>query len=75
MAEKKEIHREGYHLSKRAKDSKWVITREGAEKTIKIFDRFDEAYAYAKELADNQDILLVIHRSDGKISRYRRTDK
>lgn len=55
-----------YHISLR-EDGKWQVKRGAAEKALKLFDTQNEAIAYAKSVAENQDTSIVIHKKDGKI--------
>ena len=54
-----------YHVSKRAEDGKWVIKFAGGEKVIKTFATKEEATAYVKQLAKNQDGTVLYHASKG----------
>ena len=49
------------------KDDKWQVKGEGNSKATKLFDTQEEAIAYAKQVAGNQDTQIVIHRADGTI--------
>lgn len=69
--DKTESTREAYHLTKRKIDEKWVIKKEGSNKISQMFDKFEDAYKRAVELSDTNGILLVVHRADGTIRRYR----
>ena len=54
-----------YHISKRKEDNKWQIKAEGASRAIKLFNTQAEAIAYAKQLAQNQEARIMIHKGDG----------
>jgi len=61
-----------YHISQNKKDGtphfkEWRVRKEGSTKTIKFFKTQAEAIDYAKELADNQDSSIVIHKVDGTV--------
>ncbi len=61
-----------YHVSQNKKEGtphfkEWRVRKEGSNKTIKFFDTQAEAIDYAKELADNQDSSIVIHKVDGTL--------
>ncbi len=60
-----------YHISKRKDDGKWQVKCEGAEKALKLFDTQEEAINYAKQVADNQDGSIVIHKVDGSIRKQK----
>ncbi len=59
-----------YHISLR-EDNKWQVKCEGAEKALKLFDTQNDAIAYAKSVADNQEGSIVIHKVDGKIRKQK----
>lgn len=54
-----------YHISKRRDENRWQIKAEGAARAIKLFNTQAEAIAYAKQLAQNQDARIMIHKEDG----------
>ncbi|MDA3931662.1 MAG: DUF2188 domain-containing protein [Tenericutes bacterium] len=58
-----------YHIVYRGKDNKWIVTREGSDKTIRVLHTKKEAIAYATIKAINQDTNIVIHGRDGKIEK------
>lgn len=55
-----------YHISLR-EDGKWQVKLAKGEKALKLFDTQEEAIAFAKEKAKNQDGSITIHKKDGKI--------
>ncbi|MFP4478337.1 MAG: DUF2188 domain-containing protein [Candidatus Izemoplasmatales bacterium] len=59
-----------YHITYRQKDNKWIVTREGSDKTIRVLHTKKEAIAYATIKAINQDTNIVIHGRDGKIEKH-----
>lgn len=59
-----------YHIVYRQKDNKWIVTREGSDKTIRVLHTKKEAVAYATIKAINQDTNIVIHGRDGKIEKH-----
>ena len=61
MADPKKV----YHVNKRAEDGKWTIKFAGGEKVIKLFDTKEEAMAYAKKVAGNQEGTVLVHASKG----------
>ena len=58
-----------YHISKRKDDNRWQVKAEGADKALKLFLTQDEAIAFAKKTAGNQDARIVIHKADGSFRR------
>ncbi|MDE6691246.1 MAG: DUF2188 domain-containing protein [Clostridia bacterium] len=58
-----------YHISKRKEDNRWQVKAEGADKALKLFLTQDEAIAFAKKTAGNQDARIVIHKADGSFRR------
>ena len=58
-----------YHISKRKDDNRWQVKAEGADKALKLFLTQDEAIAFAKKTAGNQDARIVIHKADGAFRR------
>lgn len=61
-----------YHVSQNKDDKseffkQWRVRKEGSKKTIKYFPTQEEAIAYAKQLAKNNDTNIVIHKLDGTI--------
>ena len=55
-----------YHISLNG-DGRWQVKAEKAEKALKLFDTQKEAIEYAKNVANNQEGNIVIHKTDGKI--------
>jgi len=45
----------------------WDLKKGGGIKSIKHFDRKDEAITFTRKISQNQDSELVIHGKDGKI--------
>jgi hypothetical protein len=45
----------------------WDSKKGGGIKSIKHFDRKDEAIIFTRKISQNQDSELVIHGKDGKI--------
>ena len=60
-----------YHITKRAADGKWQIKFNKGVKAIKLFDTQAEAIEYAKQLADNQEASIMIHKEDGTFRKLR----
>ena len=60
-----------YHISKRKEDRKWQVKAEGASKALKLFFTQDEAIAYAKSVAGNQEGRIVIHKEDGSFRKLK----
>ncbi len=61
-----------YHISQNKDDKseffkQWRVRKSGSDKTIKYFKTQKEAIDYAKQLADNNDASIVIHKEDGSI--------
>lgn len=59
-----------YHVARR-QDGKWQVKFAKGEKAIKLFDTQEEAIAYAKKLAANQDGRITIHKKDGSIRKQK----
>ena len=59
-----------YHIVHR-QDGKWQVKFAKGEKAIKLFDTQEEAIAYAKKLAANQNGSITIHKKDGSIRKQR----
>ena len=59
-----------YHVAHRP-DGKWQVKFAKGEKAIKLFDTQEEAIAYAKKLAANQDGRITIHKKDGSIRKQK----
>lgn len=47
----------------------WVIKKEGATRATRTFSTQADAISYARSLSKSQHSELVIHSSDGRISR------
>ena len=60
-----------YHISKRKEDRRWQVKAEGASKALKLFFTQDEAIAYAKTVAGNQEGRIVIHKEDGSFRKLK----
>lgn len=58
-----------YHISRRKDENKWQIKAEGGAKAVKLFNTQAEAIEYAKQLAENQDARIMIHKADGSFRR------
>ncbi len=50
-------------------DGGWDIKKGGGSKSIKHYDRKEDAEARARKISQNQGSELVIHGRDGKIQR------
>ena len=59
-----------YHIVHR-QDGKWQVKFAKGEKATKLFDTQEEAIAYAKKLAANQNGSITIHKKDGSIRKQR----
>ena len=59
-----------YHVAHR-QDGKWQVKFAKGERAIKLFDTQEEAIAYAKKLAANQDGRITIHKKDGSIRKQK----
>lgn len=66
VEEKEEISNKIYHISKRKEDGMWQVKFAKGQKAIKLFKTQEEAIKYAKQLANNQDGSISIHKVDGK---------
>ena len=61
--------RVAYHITPRADDGQWNVTKEGGEKPSGVFKTKEEAIERGKELAkNNPKAQILIHNQDGKIS-------
>ena len=47
----------------------WVIAKTGVDRAIRRLKTKEEALKVAKELSENQDISLVVHKKDGKFQK------
>ncbi len=58
-----------YHLRK--EDGKWKFQKSGAERSIRNFDKKEEALAYAVNYMDKHRGWLKIHKEDGMLQEER----
>ena len=49
------------------KDDHWSVKKGGGERSIKNFDRKEDAVNFAREVSKNQESELIIHRKDNVI--------
>lgn len=54
-----------YHVSKREEDGMWQVKYTGG-RVIKLCKTKEEAMAYAKQMADNQEGTVIFHPSKGQ---------
>lgn len=54
-----------YHVMKRKKDDRWVVKIAQSAKAIRVLDTQKEAYAYAQELAKNNNGVVRVFASKG----------
>lgn len=50
-------------------DGGWDVKKGGGEKSIKHFDRKQDAVDHGREISKNQGSELVIHKKDGTIQK------
>jgi len=50
-------------------DRGWDIKRSGHKKSIRHYDKKEDAVSDARAISDNQNTELVIHKKDGKIQK------
>jgi len=58
-----------YHLSQ--EDGKWKFQKNGADRSIRNFDKKEEALQYAIEYMDKHRGLLKIYKEDGSLQEER----
>lgn len=63
-AEEKKQRPRSYHISFRDEKNMWQV-KIAKGKVLKMFKTQDEAIAFAKEKAENQDGSIVIHKKGG----------
>lgn len=66
MAAKEKPAFRNYIVSKR-EDGKWQVKFAGGEKAIKLFATKVEALEYTKKMAENQDGVVLVKPSKGKM--------
>ena len=64
-APKKDNGTRVYHVVKRP-DGKWEVKFAGGQKAIKLFNTKVEAEEYTRQMAENQDGVMLVHNSKGK---------
>lgn len=60
-----------YHISRRKTDHMWYVKAEGSPRALKKFFTQDEAVAYAKTVAGNNEGRIVIHKVDGSFKKLK----
>ena len=65
MAERKAV----YRVSFDKENKKWLITKDGAQRTIASFATKAEAMDRVKELSSNQDLSFVVKKKNGKFQK------
>lgn len=65
MIERKAIYRVSYDKENR----KWLITKDGAARTIASYATKAEAMERVKQLSSNQDLNFVVKKKDGKFQK------
>ena len=65
MADRKSVYRVVFNKDSR----KWLITKEGAAKTIASFNTKAEALDRVKQLSVNQDLNFVVKKKNGKFQK------
>ena len=65
MADRKAIYRVAYDKAER----KWLITKDGASRTIASFPTKAEAMGRVKQLSAKQDLNFVVKKKDGKFQK------
>jgi len=45
----------------------WDIKKGKGKRSIKHFEKKNDAISYAKEVCDNQGTILVVHKQDGSV--------
>ena len=68
MAEKDEKSG-NYRLVYDKEAKEWVIKKENATRAIRRVKTKEEALKIAKQLSENQDANLVVHKKDGKFQK------
>ncbi len=59
-----------YHIVLR-EDGRWQVKGEKAQKALKLFKTQEEAIAYAKQVASNQEGSIAIHKVNGKMRKQK----
>ena len=65
MAERKAIYRVSYDKENR----KWLITKDGASRTIASYPTKAEAMERVKTLSENQELSFVVKKKNGKFQK------
>lgn len=60
-----------YHIARRKTDRMWYVKAEGSPKALKKFFTQEEAVAYAKTVAGNNEGRIVIHKVDGSFKKLK----
>ena len=68
MAEEK-TRKALYRMSYDKESRKWLITKDGALRTIASFPTKAEAMERVKSLSENQDLNFVVKKKDGKFQK------
>jgi uncharacterized protein YdaT len=50
----------------------WAVRSENSKRVTKTFEKKDEAIDYARSIADNNGVYVIIHTSNGRIQRYQK---
>ena len=65
MTDRKALYRVSYDKEQR----KWIITKDGAGRTIASYVTKTEAMDRVKTLCENQDLNYVVKKKDGKFQK------
>jgi hypothetical protein len=61
------MSRKTHHVVPNGDKGGWNIKKGGGQRSIKHFDRKQDAVKHAREISKNQDSELIIHKKDGTI--------
>jgi len=62
------MKKDAHHVVHNPVKDGWDIKREGGDRSIRHFDRKQDAVDRAREISQNQGTELIIHNLDGKIA-------
>lgn len=66
-SKRKIIKSDGDHKHVVPHNGQWAILREGNEKVSHVYHTKEETVDKAKEIVENEDVKVVVHKKDGKI--------
>jgi hypothetical protein len=51
------------------RSGKWAVRRSGASRASRLFEKKDDAVAYARRMAQKEGSVVYLHRNDGGVRR------